>query len=115
MKMELEIESREENKTLGREEIVLRAEHEGEKRPSRREVRELINAKYGFKNYVVISIRGRYGQAKSRIRVHLYKTLEQMKKLEHKYVLKRNGLGNGEEKKESGDQGQAQASEAPAQ
>ena len=92
--MEINIINREENKLLNREEIVIDIEHKGEATPKREELKKKIAAMIGKdeKLIVVEKILSEFGKQRSKAFIHVYNSEEDMKKLEPKYILKRNKI-----------------------
>ena len=92
--MDLKIIDKKEDKLLNREEIYAIAEHPGEATPKREEVRKKLSAMLGVNEnlLVVKKIISSYRMPRSRIWVVVYKDEETLRRLEPKYILKRNGL-----------------------
>ncbi len=82
------------NKLLGRLDIRIHFDHITTGTPSRAMVREFVAKVYGVDpNLVVVKeILGEYGRGASNAHVHVYESVERMKLLEPKYILKRNGI-----------------------
>ncbi|RLF40922.1 MAG: 30S ribosomal protein S24e [Thermoplasmata archaeon] len=98
--MEIEIESRRENKLLEREEIRCIAVYEGTT-PTRKKVKETLKNSLGVGGYIVIQeIRPFFGTQRARIYAKVYPSEEVARKVERAYVLKRAQSGKKEEKKE---------------
>ncbi len=68
----------------------------------REEVRKMVaeNLKENENLTVVVKLQPVFGEKKYIGRIHIYKSEEQMRKIEPKYLLKRNGLVKENEKKE---------------
>jgi len=82
------------NKLLDRVEVELYMDHITRGTPSRNEVREIVSKLYGVdpKLVVVKNIFSEYGRGSSKAHIHIYRSIERMKILEPKYLLKRNGI-----------------------
>jgi len=102
--MELEILEKRENPLLNRIEVRFRIKHEGEKTPERELVRNDLAEEFKVnKDLIIIDyIRPHFGIAMSSGYAKIYKSVEDGKKVEPDYVLKRNNFGvkKKEEKKE---------------
>ncbi len=102
--MELEILEKRENPLLNRTEVKFRIKHEGEKTPERELVKnDLAEELKVSKDLIIIDyIRPHFGIAVSSGYAKIYKSVEDGKKVEPDYVLKRNNFGikTKEEKKE---------------
>jgi len=102
--MELEILEKRENPLLNRTEVKFRIKHEGEKTPERELVKnDLAEELKVSKDLIIIDyIRPHFGIAMSSGYAKIYKSVEDGKKVEPDYVLKRNNFGikTKEEKKE---------------
>ncbi|HHC18964.1 MAG TPA: 30S ribosomal protein S24e [Euryarchaeota archaeon] len=92
--MELTIESKRYNPLLKRTEIYARIVHKKAATPSREDVRNLIASEFGVKKDLVIVqyIRTGFGWTVSKAYVKIYDSLDDLKKVEPKYVLRRYGL-----------------------
>ena len=102
--MELEILEKRENPLLNRTEVKFRIKHEGEKTPERELVKnDLAEELKVSKDLIIVDyIRPHFGIAVSSGYAKIYKSVEDGKKVEPDYVLKRNNFGikTKEEKKE---------------
>jgi len=102
--MELEILEKRENPLLNRTEVKFRIKHEGEKTPERELVKnDLAEELKVSKDLIIIDyIRPHFGIAVSSGYAKIYKSVEDGKKVEPDYVLRRNNFGikTKEEKKE---------------
>ncbi|HEX17221.1 MAG: 30S ribosomal protein S24e [Thermoplasmata archaeon] len=100
--MELEITDKRENPLLNRTEIRFRVKHEGEKTPEREIVREDIARLLKVKKDLVVidHIRPSFGIAVSSGYAKIYKSIEDAKRIEPSYILKRNKIGEATEEKE---------------
>jgi len=99
--MELEIIEKRENPLLNRTEVKFRVKHQGEKTPERELVKsdlaEMLKVK---KSLVIIDyIRPSFGMAISSGYAKIYKSVEDAKKVELSYILKRNKFGEVKEEK----------------
>jgi len=99
--MELEIIEKRENPLLNRTEVKFRVKHQGEKTPERELVKsdlaEMLKVK---KSLVIIDyIRPSFGMAISSGYAKIYKSIEDAKKIEPSYILKRNKFGEVKEEK----------------
>jgi len=88
-----EIVSDKENTLIGRREIVMVLHHEGRPTPMRITLRMKLAEKLGadIKRVYVRSIQTEYGIGRSRIRVHVYKTVDRALYFEPKHIIERNG------------------------
>ena len=102
--MELEILEKRENPLLDRTEVKFRIKHEGEKTPERELVKNDLAEELKVSKDLIITdyIRPHFGIAMSSGYAKIYKSVEDGKKVEPDYVLKRNNFGikTKEEKKE---------------
>ncbi|HIP66778.1 MAG TPA: 30S ribosomal protein S24e [Candidatus Nanopusillus sp.] len=92
--MEVKIIERNENKLLNREEIYAVVEHPNGATPKREEIRKRLAAMLGVtENLIVVQkILSMYGLPISRVWAHIYKDEAILKRLEPKYLLRRNKL-----------------------
>jgi len=99
--MELEIIEKRENPLLNRTEIKFRVKHQGEKTPERELVKnDLAEMLKVNKNLVIIDhIRPSFGMAISSGYAKIYKSIEDVKRVEPSYILKRNKFGEAKEEK----------------
>ena len=90
--MEIEIEEKRENPLLYRKEIRFVVIHEGEGTPSRAIVKEELAKKLKEKtgNIIIDHIRSHFGSQKSIGYAKVYKSLDDAKKIEPEYIIKRN-------------------------
>lgn len=103
--MELEIIEKKENPLLSRTEIRFRVKHAGEKTPERELVKsDLAEMLKVDKNLVIIDyIRPGFGISVSTGYAKVYRRVEDIKRMEPNYILKRNRFGEiekGQEKTE---------------
>ena len=99
--MELEIIEKRENPLLNRTEVKFRVKHQGEKTPERELVKsDLAEMLKVNKSVVIIDyIRPSFGMAISSGYAKIYKSIEDAKKIEPSYIIKRNKLGEVKEEK----------------
>ena len=99
--MELEIIEKRENPLLNRTEVKFRVKHQGEKTPERELVKsDLAEILKVNKSLVIIDyIRPSFGMAISSGYAKIYKSIEDAKKIEPSYILKRNKFGEVKEEK----------------
>lgn len=100
--MKIEIVKERENPLLERREIEFRVIHE-KGSPKLEDVRKKIAADLNLKKYIFVihGLHSAYGMNESLGFLKIYKTKKRMEQVEHRYVLKRNGLI--EEEKEEGE------------
>jgi len=117
--MEIEIEEKRENPLLYRKEIRFVVIHEGEGTPSRAIVKEELAKKLKEKtgNIIIDYIRSHFGSQKSIGYAKVYKSLDDAKKIEPEYIIKRNietkEKKKGETKGESEEGEEKKAAEQP--
>lgn len=89
----MEVESDRYNPLIGRREIVLKVGHVLKPTPSRRDLRARLAEVYKVdaSRLYVRSIFVGYGSGESRVRVHIYDSVERVLAFEPKYIIKRNG------------------------
>ncbi|RLF60483.1 MAG: 30S ribosomal protein S24e [Thermoplasmata archaeon] len=99
--MELEIIEKRENPLLNRTEIKFRVKHQGEKTPERELVKnDLAEMLKVNKSLIIIDyIRPGFGMAISSGYAKVYKSMEDAKRVEPSYILKRNKFGEAKEEK----------------
>ena len=98
--MEIEIESRRENKLLGREEIHFVIKYEGAT-PRRQKVKEELKKALGLKGFVLLQyIKPMFGLNQARVYAKVYPSEEEARKIEEDYIIRRNIGGKKEEVKE---------------
>ena len=99
--MELSITNKKENKALGRTEITAAISFD-KAMPSRHEVRDALCAAAGVQpdQLVIISVKGSFGTRAATVIAHTYPGKEGVR-MEHKYLLIRDGLAQKEEKKKA--------------
>jgi len=98
--MEIEIESRRENKLLGREEIHFVIKYEGAT-PRRQKVKEELKKALGLKGFVLLQyIKPMFGLNQAKVYAKVYPSEEEARKIEEDYTIKRNIGGKKEEEKE---------------
>jgi len=100
--MNIEIVEKKENKLLNRTEVHFRVIHEGEKTPERELVKndlaEILKAKKG--NIVLEYLKPEFGIQQSIGYAKIYKSMDDAKRIEKEYILKRNKFGVEKEKAE---------------
>ena len=81
------------NPLIKRREIVMILHHELKPTPMRIMVRQAISQKLGvdIKRVYVREIKTEYGIGRSRVRVHVYDTVERALQFEPKHIIERNG------------------------
>jgi len=98
--MEIEIESRRENKLLGREEIHFVIKYEGAT-PRRQKVKEELKKALGLKGFVLLQyIKPMFGLNQAKVYAKVYPSEEEARKIEEDYIIRRNIGGKKEEVKE---------------
>ena len=98
--MEIEIESRRENKLLGREEIHFVIKYEGAT-PRRQKVKEELKKALGLKGFVLLQyIKPMFGLNQAKVYAKVYPSEEEARKIEEDYIIRRNIGGKKEEEKE---------------
>ncbi len=100
--MEIEVESRKENKLLEREEIHFIVKYEKET-PPRNKIKEELKNALGIGGFIVIhKIEPSFGIRKARVYAKVYPDEKTARKIEEEYLLKREKIisKKGEEKKE---------------
>ena len=97
--MDIEIVAEVENKTLFRKEIDFRIDHVGTTTPSRSDIRAKIGAQFDADSEAVVvkKLETKYGIGVTEGSARIYSDLDQMKRIELDYILKRHEL---KEKKE---------------
>ncbi|HDI02090.1 MAG TPA: 30S ribosomal protein S24e [Ignisphaera sp.] len=82
------------NKLLGRIEVILLMDHIVTGTPSRAEVRDFIAKLYNVDPSLVVvkEILSQFGRGSSRAHVHIYESMERLKLLEPKHILRRHGI-----------------------
>ncbi len=113
--MEIEIEEKRENPLLYRKEIRFVVIHEGEGTPSRAIVKEELAKKLKEKtgNIIIDYIRSHFGSQKSIGYAKVYKSLDDAKKIEPEYIIKRNIETKEKKKGESEEGEEKKAAEQP--
>ena len=99
--MELEIIEKKDNPLLNRTEVKFKVKHQGEKTPERELVKnDLAEMLKVNKSLVIIDyIRPGFGIAVSSGYAKIYKSVEDAKRVEPNYILKRNKFGEVKEGK----------------
>jgi len=99
--MELEMIEKRENPLLNRTEIKFRVKHQGEKTPERELVKnDLAEMLKVNKSLIIIDyIRPGFGMAISSGYAKVYKSMEDARRVEPSYILKRNKFGEAKEEK----------------
>ncbi|MCD6278738.1 MAG: 30S ribosomal protein S24e [Desulfurococcales archaeon] len=79
------------NKVIGRLEVYCIITHVGRGTPSRKELIEVMSSLYSKPPELVVVkyIRSDYGIGRSRVKVHIYESVERLKSFEPEYILKR--------------------------
>ena len=97
--MDIEIVAEVENKTLLRKEIDFRIDHVGTTTPSRSDIRAKIGAQFDADSEAVVvkKLETKYGIGVTEGSARIYSDLDQMKRIELDYILKRH---ESEDKKE---------------
>lgn len=92
--MEIEILSKNENKLLHRTEYIARLSHLKEKTPQRIESKDKLAAVVNSDKdrTIVVNIDSDFGRSMSDVEFRVYESPELMKKIELRYLLKRNGF-----------------------
>ncbi|MFW9995375.1 MAG: 30S ribosomal protein S24e [Candidatus Odinarchaeota archaeon] len=92
--MEIDILNEFNNPLVGRREYSANIAHEGAATPKRTELRKALAARVNsdVEKTVLIEIETHFGLAHSIVRFHVYDDPEQLKRIENKYVLKRNTI-----------------------
>jgi len=99
---DLKILEENENKLFNRLELYVEINHEQSPTPTRKEIKSKIAALKGVNENLVIvdSIKTSFGFPVSYVRIRIYKDENDLKKLEPKYLIKRNTFEE-EQKEES--------------
>ena len=114
--MEIEIESRKDNKLLKRDEVHFTIRYEG-KTPSRRKVRKQLKDMLGKNVVIVEHIKPIYGAQQARGYARAYSSEKQARLVEPKHIIERN-LAEGfepAEKEAKGEPGEAPAEQPAAE
>ncbi|MHA2294784.1 MAG: 30S ribosomal protein S24e [Candidatus Hodarchaeales archaeon] len=92
--MEIEILKEFDNLLIGRKEYTVKIVHEGAATPKRTELRSSLAAHVNTdaEKTVLIGINSHFGIAHTTVLFHVYEDLEQLKRTEHSYILKRNAI-----------------------
>jgi ribosomal protein S24E len=90
--MKLEILEEKENKPLSRKEISFRIEHMNAKTPSRADITSKIVAQFdaAASTVVVTNLDTQFGIGITNGSARIYSDPEQMKRIEHEYIIKRH-------------------------
>jgi len=82
------------NKLLDRVEVELYLDHITRGTPSRNEIKDIVSKLYGVdpKLVIVKNIFSEYGRGSSKAHIHIYRSLDRMRILEPKHILRRNGV-----------------------
>lgn len=91
IKMELKLVEEFKNELLNRKEYIFQVSHSGRASPSRDELREELNEKFG-KNFVIKKVRSRFGFGRSKIMVEVYDSKEDLEEIAPTYLLERDGI-----------------------
>lgn len=99
--MEFEIREKKENKLLDRTEVSAVVSFEGATPPVA-DMRDMAVQKMGCNPdlMVIRKVEPGFGKTEAALTLHIYKAPERMREIEEEYVLKRNKIGENEEKKE---------------
>jgi small subunit ribosomal protein S24e len=113
--MNLEIKEKKENSLLERAEVAAVVSFDGATPPTA-QMRDLVVQKLGCNPdlMVIRKVKPGFGEQSVSLRIHIYKSPSQLRKIEEDFVLKRNKLDIVEEKKE-GEKGEPKAEEKPAE
>ncbi|MGD2073170.1 MAG: 30S ribosomal protein S24e [Candidatus Thorarchaeota archaeon] len=97
--MKIEILEEKENKPLSRKEISFRVEHMGTTTPNRADIKSKIVAQFDAdaSSVVVTNLYTHFGIGITNGSARIYSNPEQMKRIEHKYVIKRHESKTKEE------------------
>lgn len=88
--MEIEIESRKENKLLGREEIHCIIKYDGAT-PTRKKVKEALKNQFGLQGFILIQyIKPMFGVKEAKVYAKVYSSEEEARKVENEYIIARN-------------------------
>lgn len=82
------------NRLLKRLEVDVHIEHTFSGTPSRTMLRNIVARIYGVSEDLVIvrNVTSEYGIGISKAHIHIYADSGQLKRIEHKHILKRNGI-----------------------
>ncbi|MGQ4911947.1 MAG: 30S ribosomal protein S24e [Candidatus Thorarchaeota archaeon] len=96
--MKIEILNERENKLLARREIEFRVDHQGERTPSRADIRAKIVAQFDADAAAVVirSLDTKFGAGMTKGLARVYSSPEQMKRVEHDHIIKRHEEKKGE-------------------
>lgn len=110
--MEFKVIEKKENALLERTEVSAEISFSAAT-PSTKEMRDTIVQKLGCNPDLMVISRAqpRFGQKAMSVKAHVYKTPEQLKRVEESHVLKSNGVGQEAPKEEK--KGEAPAEAAP--
>jgi ribosomal protein S24E len=97
--MKIEILEEKENKPLSRKEISFRVEHMGTTTPSRADVKSKIVAQFDADSstVVIINLDTHFGIGITNGSARIYSDPQQMKRIEHEYLVKRHETKKKEE------------------
>jgi ribosomal protein S24E len=97
--MKIEILDEKENKPLARKEISFKVEHMGTTTPSRADVKSKIVAQYDADSSTVViaNLDTHFGIGITKGSARIYSDPEQMKRIEHEYLIKRHESKQKEE------------------
>ncbi len=112
--MDFEIREKKENKLLDRTEVDAVVSFEGATPPVA-DMRDMVVQKIGCNPdlMVIRKVEPGFGKTEVALKVHIYKAPERMKEIEEEYVLKRNRIGEKEEKKEEAEPEGEKKEDAP--
>jgi len=82
------------NKVIGRLEVYCVVTHIGKGTPSRKELVEAVSSMYSKPPELIVVkyIKSDYGIGRSRVKVHIYESVERLRSFEPEYILKRHGV-----------------------
>lgn len=91
--LEVSVVSRRRNVLLDREEYVLLVRH-ADGTPSRMELLDAIASRLNVDkdSTVIVKIQPNYGSSVCKVTLHSYDSVEKLRKIEPKHILRRNGL-----------------------
>jgi ribosomal protein S24E len=97
--MKIEILEENENKPLSRKEISFRVEHMGATTPSRTDVKSKIVAQFDAESSAVVitNLDTHFGIGITNGSARIYSDPQQMKRIEHEYLVKRHETKKKEE------------------
>ncbi|MGC9554767.1 MAG: 30S ribosomal protein S24e [Thermoplasmatota archaeon] len=112
--MEIEIESRKDNKLLQREEVLFTLRYEG-KTPGRHKVRKQLKDLLG-KNVIILEyLKPVYGASEARGYARAYSSEKRAREVEPRHIVKRNLSGGPEPQEEPAQEPAPAETEKPAE